>query len=283
MNDTQALLTGYIEDVQHSPPLGGVCREVTRMASITGDTLQEQIQKAISAHGIYKFKLAHMVEAESGEIQPPTASADYHCPVGLWLYETLPDPVRASEHCRTVVELHARFHHAAGEVAALSIARRRTEALEAMEPTSTFKKASDQLVQAMEAWAEAVAVPEAEAVAAPEAEEPAMQQPTEPAATPEAGAPPAAEAGDQGEGLQPGWWLDSPTALEAKARESEEHEEQALPEQPAEAEESPQPARRVDVDGMTDMKDWFGLPKAAAGKEASGEEEPSPAEGAEDG
>jgi hypothetical protein len=276
------------------------------MASITGDTLQEQIQKAISAHGIFKFKLAHMVEAESGEIQPPTASADYHCPVGQWLYETLTDQVRASEHCRTVVELHARFHHAAGEVAALSIARRRTEALEAMEPTSTFKKASDQLVRAMEQWAEAVApatqpaepaaVPEA---VAPEAVAPATQ-PAEPAAAPEAETAPVAEAGAQGEGLPPGWWNDSPTALQAEARELEEHEEQAAPGQPAEAEEPPQPAeaeeppqpaeaeepppptRRDDVDGMAGMKDWFGLPRATAGEETAGEEESGPEEGAED-
>jgi hypothetical protein len=260
------------------------------MASITGDTLQEQIQKAISAHGIFKFRLAHMVEAESGEILPPTASADYHCPVGLWLNETLSDQVRASERCRTVVELHARFHHAAGEVAALSVARRRTEALEAMEPTSTFKKASDQLVRAMEEWAEAVAVPEAEAPAAQEAEAPAAQE-AEASAAQEAEAPAAAAVGDQGEGLPPGWWNDSPPTLEAEARESEEHEEQAPPEQPAEAEESPPPARRDDVSDGASMRDWFGLPKSAgeeesgeeeSGEEASGEEESGPAEDAED-
>jgi hypothetical protein len=155
------------------------------MASITGDTLQEQIQKAISAHGVFKFKLAHMVEAQTNEIQPPTATADNLCTVGQWLYEGLPPEARSGEHYRTVVDLHARFHRAAGEVASLSAARRHTEALEAMELTSYFRRISDQLVAAMEAWADAAGGGVAEPIAAPPQRAPEPQRAPAPEPAPE--------------------------------------------------------------------------------------------------
>ena len=52
------------------------------------------------------------------------------------------------------MDLHATFHHAAGEVMALSLARKRGEALAAMETPSTFKQASDKLVAALTAWSD---------------------------------------------------------------------------------------------------------------------------------
>jgi hypothetical protein len=217
------------------------------MASITGGSLEEQIQKAISAHGVYKFKLAHMVEAETGDIKPPTAAADNLCPVGQWLYEGLPPSERTGERYRTVVDLHARFHRSAGEVAALSLSRRRTEALEAMELTSSFKRISDQLVAAMEAWAAEMAEPGSSAgeliggrSVEPEAAAPVVTQPevTQPEVVEfEAAAPEKAES----EVLEF-------EAIEPEGAEPEEDE--------AGGERLGRPEDEAPID------DWFGLPRS---------------------
>jgi hypothetical protein len=211
------------------------------MASITGDTLQEQIQKAISAHGVYKFRLVHMVEAQTNEIPPATAASDSYCAIGQWLSESLAPQARASRHYRNVVDLHTRFHRAAGEIASLSAARRRTEALEAMEPTSSFKRLSDQLVEALEAWAAAEETGET-----PAAEVPA------------GGGQEAAEAAEAVEtpATEPEWW--SPTS--GPTAEADEAAEGATQDETAEGGGRPATSRS-DVEGTDGIDAWFGLPR----------------------
>jgi len=122
------------------------------MGAITGATLQEQIQKAITAHGVFKVRLGQMVEAGGSEMAPAAVASDSQCSLGQWLYSGLDAAAKASPHYVTVRDLHAQFHRAAGEVAALSASRKRTEALEAMEMGSTFKQASAKLVVALTNW-----------------------------------------------------------------------------------------------------------------------------------
>jgi methyl-accepting chemotaxis protein len=126
------------------------------MGAITGATLQDQIQKAITAHGVFKVRLGQIVETGSSEMTVAVAEADNQCPLGQWLHNGLDQTAKASEPYRTVMELHATFHHAAGEVMALSLARKRTEALAAMEMGSTFKRTSAKLVMALSAWADSL-------------------------------------------------------------------------------------------------------------------------------
>jgi len=126
------------------------------MGAITGATLQEQIQKAITAHGIFKVRVGQMVEAGRNDMTAAAAASDNHCPLGQWLYMTIDPAAKANPHYVTVRELHATFHKAAGEVVALSLARKRTEALEAMEMSSTFKQTSAKLVIALTAWSDSL-------------------------------------------------------------------------------------------------------------------------------
>jgi hypothetical protein len=119
--------------------------------AITG-TIAEQIQKAINAHGVWKVKLSQAVDAGSVEMTPEQARRDDQCPLGQWLYGPIPPALRASPHCQAVVDLHARFHQAAAEIVALSLARKRADALSAMEFGSTFKQASARLVIELTAW-----------------------------------------------------------------------------------------------------------------------------------
>ena len=126
------------------------------MGAITGATLQEQIQKAITAHGVFKVRLGQMVEAGTNEMTAPVASADDQCALGQWLYGGMDPAAKGSPHYQTVKDLHATFHHAAGDIVGLSAAHKRSDALAAMEMGSTFKQASAKLVMALSAWSDSL-------------------------------------------------------------------------------------------------------------------------------
>ena len=119
-------------------------------------TPQEQIQKAITAHGIWKVRLGQTVESGSADMTVDVARSDNQCPVGQWLYGTIDPALKASPHYAAVKEFHAKFHQAAGDVLALSLARKKTEALGAMEFGSTFKQMSGKLVISLTAMGESV-------------------------------------------------------------------------------------------------------------------------------
>jgi hypothetical protein len=123
------------------------------MAAIaSAGTLKDQIQKAITAHGVYKVRFVFLVETGSNDMPAAAASSDLRCPIGEWLYNGLTAEDRAGTHYKTVKELHAAFHRACGEVMAISLAHKRTEALEAMGMGSTFKVTSSKLVTALSDW-----------------------------------------------------------------------------------------------------------------------------------
>jgi hypothetical protein len=119
-------------------------------------TLQEQIQRAITAHGVFKVRLSLIVEAGTSEMTAQVAGADNLCPVGKWLYYGLGVAAMDDPHYEPVRDLHTTFHNAAGEVMTLSLARKRGEALAAMETPSTFKQASDKLVAALMEWSDSL-------------------------------------------------------------------------------------------------------------------------------
>ena len=126
------------------------------MGAIVGATLQEQIQKAITAHGVFKVRLGQMVEGGTSEMSPAVAASDNQCAFGQWLYGGLDGSAKANPHYQTVKDLHAAFHHAAGEIVSLSAAHKRGEALAAMEMGTTFKQMSAKLVIALTAWSESL-------------------------------------------------------------------------------------------------------------------------------
>jgi hypothetical protein len=126
------------------------------MAAITGATLQEQLQKAITAHGVFKVRIGQMVDAGTPDMTAQVAGADNQCPFGQWLYGGIDPSAKSSPHYQTVKDLHATFHKAAAEVVALSLARKRGEAAAAMEMGSTFKQASGKLVIALSTWSDSL-------------------------------------------------------------------------------------------------------------------------------
>lgn len=79
--------------------------------------LQDQITKAIGAHGLWKTRLRDAVD--TGRFTTPLAevAADDRCEFGKWLHGAALTALRASADYENVVALHARFHEAAAEVA----------------------------------------------------------------------------------------------------------------------------------------------------------------------
>lgn len=93
------------------------------------------------------------IQTRSSAIAVGTARVDDQCAFGKWLYgETLHRELKQSAHYQKCVELHRRFHLAAGDVLSLALAGRKEEAARAMEPGSEFAQISGALASALTAW-----------------------------------------------------------------------------------------------------------------------------------
>lgn len=115
--------------------------------------LQEAISKAIGAHGMWKTRLKMAIETGKVETPVPTIKMDNQCEFGKWLYgATIPDAAKNSTHYKTVVDLHAKFHQAAGRVAELATAGKKADAEKSMEMGGEFSTASSKLTSAMMEW-----------------------------------------------------------------------------------------------------------------------------------
>ncbi len=131
-------------------------------AMITGKTdssIHEQIQLALSAHGAWKQRLIDAIEKRSSAIAVGTARVDDQCAFGKWLYgETLERGVKRSEQYGRCLELHRRFHAAAGDVLSLALAGDKDAASRAMAPGSEYARVSGALSSTLMEWdAESVA------------------------------------------------------------------------------------------------------------------------------
>ena len=111
--------------------------------------LQEEISKAIGAHGMWKQRLKQAIEGGSSEFTVERVKADNNCDFGKWLY-ALGDKEKGGTHYKTVRELHADFHKAAADVLAKALAGDKTTASSSM--AGPFSTASSNLTSAMMAW-----------------------------------------------------------------------------------------------------------------------------------
>jgi hypothetical protein len=119
---------------------------------MTMDHAQE-IDKAVGAHGMWKNRLKQAID--TGKLDTPvlTIGANNQCPFGKWLYgPTVTAHDKASEHYKTVAELHTQFHKAAAKVAELATTGKKSEAEKSLAPNSEFANISTKLTTAMLAW-----------------------------------------------------------------------------------------------------------------------------------
>jgi hypothetical protein len=111
-----------------------------------------QLDKAISAHAMWKIRLREAIDTGKSEWSPDKVRLDNLCDFGKWLY-SLPDSEKGSGNWIQVQKLHAEFHIVAAKVLQWALEGRKTEAEAAMNTSgSEFKVASALLINTMSEW-----------------------------------------------------------------------------------------------------------------------------------
>lgn len=113
----------------------------------------QEIEKAVGAHGMWKNRLKQAID--TGKLETPLATirTNNQCAFGKWLYgPTVTAQDKASEHYKTVVELHTQFHKIAAQVAELATNGKKSEAEKMLGPDGEFAKLSSKLTAAMISW-----------------------------------------------------------------------------------------------------------------------------------
>ena len=114
-------------------------------------TKQEQINKAIGAHGLWKQRLNEAIKTGKTEFTPDKVEVDNQCEFGKWLY-SLPAEDLNCEFARKVKALHADFHKEAASVLRLAVGGKQAEAEKGTQVNSKFAKISSELTVAMMSW-----------------------------------------------------------------------------------------------------------------------------------
>ncbi|TXG83617.1 MAG: hypothetical protein E6R12_07260 [Sphingomonadales bacterium] len=113
----------------------------------------QQIQKAIGAHGLWKGRLLSVIECGRIDAAPADIRSDDKCDFGKWLVSPMiAEAVKATDNYCTCKALHARFHVVAAEVVEHALAGRKAEAQAMMALSGSYHAASAELVRALMAW-----------------------------------------------------------------------------------------------------------------------------------
>ncbi len=111
----------------------------------------ESIDKALSAHGLWKQRLLAAITNGSCEFSVAQVQVDNRCEFGKWFY-SLPQDFRNSEQGVLIQRLHAEFHAEAARVLGLALAGRKNDATQALVLGSYYTKISGQLSMALTEW-----------------------------------------------------------------------------------------------------------------------------------
>lgn len=116
-------------------------------------TAAQQIDKAISAHGAWKIKLNKTIKTGKTEVPVEVIASDRQCAFGQWLYDkNLPPAVKSSGRYRSILELHARFHQSAGQIAKYACSGQKKQAEQLIGIEGEFYRCSSELVKTLDLW-----------------------------------------------------------------------------------------------------------------------------------
>ena len=114
-------------------------------------SLDDEITKAIGAHGIWKMRLRSAIDSGKADADPAEVSKDNGCAFGQWLYgSSIPAAVHASADYTAVRKLHADFHKCAGKVLDCVVHGQKAQADTLM--AGEYSKVSGDLTAAMMKW-----------------------------------------------------------------------------------------------------------------------------------
>ncbi|MDQ7075021.1 MAG: CZB domain-containing protein [Gammaproteobacteria bacterium] len=112
----------------------------------------DEIDKAISAHGMWKHKLRKAIDCGVCDSTPDRVTMDNNCAFGKWLHERIDAHDKGSSYYSEIVDLHAQFHREAGAILGLVLEGDNAAASSRMTLTSTFSTLSGNLTRTMKAW-----------------------------------------------------------------------------------------------------------------------------------
>ena len=116
-------------------------------------SVQDEIVKAIGAHGLWKGRLMTAINTGKSEFEPAKVCLDNQCDFGRWLYgATLLPKDKTNPQYEVVRKLHGEFHKIAGNVLTLALQGKKEQALALVADGSPFAKLSVELTQAMMKW-----------------------------------------------------------------------------------------------------------------------------------
>ena len=111
----------------------------------------DEIGKAIGAHGVCKMRLRTAIDTGKADAQAADVAKDNACAFGQWLYgPSLSPSVRASLDYQSVRKLHADFHKCASKVIECVGHGDKDKAHALME--GEYSKVSGDLTSAMMKW-----------------------------------------------------------------------------------------------------------------------------------
>ena len=114
-------------------------------------SLQDEITKAIGAHGVWKMRLRSAIDNGKADANASDVAKDNACAFGQWLYgSTVPTAARASADYTSVRKLHADFHQCASKV--LECVGHGDKAGADALMASDYAKVSGDLTSAMMKW-----------------------------------------------------------------------------------------------------------------------------------
>jgi methyl-accepting chemotaxis protein len=114
-------------------------------------TIQDQIKKAVGAHGMWKNRLREVIEAGKSEFTVAGVTRDDNCEFGKWLRGDFSLKSHGA-HYQNVLQLHAEFHKEVGRVLALALGGKKEVALKAIDAGTPFADLSAKLTREMVAW-----------------------------------------------------------------------------------------------------------------------------------
>lgn len=112
---------------------------------------EEQINKAIGAHGLWKQRLRSAIDAGKSEFSVATMRLDNVCDFGKWLY-SLPPAIKATDEYKKVKDIHAKFHAEAANVLNFAVQGKKEDAEKSIALGGAFAVLSADLTKAMMLW-----------------------------------------------------------------------------------------------------------------------------------
>ncbi len=121
-------------------------------------SVEDQITKAIGAHGQWKFRLVDAIGKGTSEFDPNNVQVDNKCEFGIWLHQEISPVDKSNSHYRTVVALHAKFHKLAAAILREAVNGQADKARKMIAPGSDYAQLSTEMTLTLMAWKKELAL-----------------------------------------------------------------------------------------------------------------------------